>query len=303
MKISVIITTFNREKYLKKALAALSKQTYPIQEMIIVDSGKKTSLEKVVNKFPRTIYLKNKKGYGHTPSSRTIGMKKATGDIIAFIDDDAFPDKTWAAELVVAYKKNRTAAGIGGRAYNNLYTEKITSLKEIGRITSSGQITGNFSIDSHKILPVDHFIGCNMSFRASLLKKLKYFRDIFPGNCLREETDIAIRLKKQGYKLFFTPKAAVLHIGAPHPVGQRFDLRYQYYAYRNSMVLFITNYGLFSPIVLKNILISFSSLLKNNESSLLKKILKTPIVACSLAVGIFWGCLYRILVKLKIMAE
>jgi len=53
-------------------------------------------------------------------------------------------------------------------------------------------------------------------------------------------------VKAAGWKLVYTPRASVLHVAAPYPKGQRFDIRYTYYAARNHVVLLVRTRGLSS---------------------------------------------------------
>ena len=92
-KISVIITTYGRAEYLKKAIDSVLNQSYKNIEIIIVDDngigtkeGEKT--EQVLEHYKgKVIYLKNKRNLGAC-KARNEGIKLATGKYIAFLDDD-----------------------------------------------------------------------------------------------------------------------------------------------------------------------------------------------------------------------
>ena len=100
-KISVIIPSYNRFKYLLKALESVRNQTYKNIEIIIVNDG--SSQEEYYNhKFEGCIVInldKNSKArFGHASPGgfqRSMGMKIASGEYIAFLDDDDYwlPDK------------------------------------------------------------------------------------------------------------------------------------------------------------------------------------------------------------------
>jgi GT2 family glycosyltransferase len=126
---------------------------------------------------------------------------------------------------------------------NNQPGEESAGIDRIGRLYPDGRLTGFFAANLGEIGEVDHLIGCNMSWRRELLVKLGGLRDDYPGTEVREETDIALRVKKLGYRLLFQPEAVVTHVGAPQVKGRRFDIRYAYYASRNHAQLLLRNYG------------------------------------------------------------
>lgn len=87
--ISIVIPTYNRPELLKKAIQSVLDQTYTNFEIIIIDDSSTKDNEKNIKSFNKKniIYIKNKtrKGGGY---SRNIGIKKAKGEFIAFLDDD-----------------------------------------------------------------------------------------------------------------------------------------------------------------------------------------------------------------------
>ena len=93
-KVSVVITTFKREElYLKRCIDSIIKQTYKNLEVIIVDDNPGTnefSRQIEMNVLPYykgLIYIKHERNQG-AQVSRNDGIKKATGELVAFIDDD-----------------------------------------------------------------------------------------------------------------------------------------------------------------------------------------------------------------------
>ncbi len=88
--VSVIITTFNRPKYLKEAITSVLKQDFADFELIIVDDcSPGTKTQGTINSFNdgRIKYIRNKKNLGGN-ISLNVGLKAATGKYIAILDDD-----------------------------------------------------------------------------------------------------------------------------------------------------------------------------------------------------------------------
>jgi len=86
-KASVIISTYNRASFLKDSLQSVVAQTYRDWELIVVDDGSTDDTAKVVSKYGSRInYIKKKNG--GVSAARNTGIHVATGEFIAFLDDD-----------------------------------------------------------------------------------------------------------------------------------------------------------------------------------------------------------------------
>ncbi len=90
--VSVIIPTYNRVYILFKAIESVLNQTFKDLELIVVDDGSTDETPYLITKYPLIYVKKPRKGVAH---ARNIGIAKAKGDFIAFLDsDDIFvPDK------------------------------------------------------------------------------------------------------------------------------------------------------------------------------------------------------------------
>lgn len=240
--VSVVIATYNRPDHVRICLEHLARQTLHPVETVVVDSSPDNATEIVVKDFPEVMYLRNDRGRGHTATSRAMGVAHTSGEVIAYIDDDAYAEPTWLEELLRRYDDDSIAA-VGGRASNGKPGEELEGWDEIGKILPDGRLTGNFAADPGRDIDVDHLLGANMSVRRDVVEALGGIHDHYPGTCLREETDIALRMRKAGYRIIYTPAAGVVHVGGTYAKGHRFDTRYKYYGARNHMVLLAVVFG------------------------------------------------------------
>ncbi len=246
MEVSVIIITLDRPDYLRRCLECLRAQTEMPMEIIVVDASKQTATATMLQeRFPQVVYLRNEQGYGNMPMSRNIGLRSAKGEVIAYLDDDAYAEPQWLEEIVAAYADEHVGA-VGGRAKNGQPGESSRGANEIGKILPNGLITQNFGADPGTIVEVDIVLGCNMSFRRDVLARLGGFRENYTATCNCEETDMCSRVKKLGFSISFNPKACVEHVGAPQAKGRRMDLRYDIFGCRNYLMYLVINYGIFS---------------------------------------------------------
>ena len=88
-KVSVIIPTYNRVEHLRAAIASVLEQTFQDFEVIVVDDASTDDTLDVVRKIrdPRIRYLRHETNKKEA-MSRNTGLRAATGDYIAFLDDD-----------------------------------------------------------------------------------------------------------------------------------------------------------------------------------------------------------------------
>jgi len=105
--ISIIIVNWNGRKWLNKCLGSLSEQTYKKFELIVVDNGSTDdSVSFIENNFPKTIIIKNKNNTGFAYGNN-VGIKKAKGELMLLINNDAWIEKDFLENLLSYYKKNK----------------------------------------------------------------------------------------------------------------------------------------------------------------------------------------------------
>lgn len=90
-KVSVIIPTYNRARFLPDAVNSVLKQDYKNTEIIVVDDGSEDNTKEVIRSLqdghPQILYFQNERSKGPS-GARNTGLLKATGDFIAFLDSD-----------------------------------------------------------------------------------------------------------------------------------------------------------------------------------------------------------------------
>ncbi|WDH79471.1 glycosyltransferase family 2 protein [Microbacterium esteraromaticum] len=242
----VVVATYRRPDHVRKCLEHLREQTVRPRRVVVVDASPDELTRKVVESFRDVEYRRNDLGVGTTATSRAIGVQGASEDVIVFIDDDAYAEAEWLGQMLIPFE-NPLVGGVGGRARNGQAGEEDQGRDRIGRLLRDGQLTGNFAADPGHVAPIDHMLGASMAVRADALRAVGGIRDYYPGTCLREETDVALRIKKAGFRLLFAPRAVVLHVAGEYAKGRRFDMRYRFYGSRNQVVLIATTLGWTDP--------------------------------------------------------
>lgn len=143
---------------------------------------------------------------------RDIALKYAKGDILAFIDDDAFPVKDWLKNAKESFQ-DKDVAAVGGPAITA--EGDNSNQKASGLVYSSALVSGKYVYRyvPKKKLEVDDFPTCNLLVRKSVMEELGGFKTIFwPG----EDTKLCLEItKKLGKKIIYDPSVLVYHHRRP----------------------------------------------------------------------------------------
>lgn len=270
--LSVVIPTLNRPKALRHTLIDLLKQDYPIGrwEIVVVDqSDIETQLPPYSGVSLRHLRTTKKQ----SGAARNIGVEEAKGEIIVFLDDDV---EIIGTDFLRAHAESYRSAIIGAVAGRVLqpWDKPIKRIRpwQVGRVTSRLLIvTGNFNWNK-RLEEVEGVIGCNFSVRRDVFLSVGGFDEAFPGTAYFEETDLAIRIRKAGYRIVFEPRAVVKHL-AIKSGGQRYhasdQLSAYYWYFHNYMYLF-SKHGLrrFLPLAICYALVrgAYASLKHSNPA-------------------------------------
>ncbi len=298
IRISVVICTRNRLDYLKKCISSALQQSYLPKEIIIIDDASKDTLNvsdffkneflalkyklsKLVNSVD-IILVKNRENSG-VVSSRNTGIRVARGDVVAFLDDDGFAHKDWLKKIVQNYKEG--IVGVGGPVVELVMNMK-TPKKPVKRLAyvRKGKIVTNYRIKNlseASYLPrkyVPFLQGGNMSFRKDALIDVKGGDVNLTGNSYREETDLSIRISKQG-KLLFAPDAITYHNTAMTGGNRElinFNLdKFLFYMFRNTTYFFFKHFDFRKAVIFTyRALKSQIKLLQRNKTGLNRDFLK-----------------------------
>jgi len=111
MRVSVIIPTYNRAAYLQEALESIFQQTLPPAEVIVVDDGSTDDTEEVVRRARVPVQFVRQEHQG-VVAARNLGLQKATGDLIAWLDSDDLWEPNFLETTVSLLAKDRTLDGV-----------------------------------------------------------------------------------------------------------------------------------------------------------------------------------------------
>jgi O-antigen biosynthesis protein len=194
--VSVVVCTYNGAATLGECLAQAGALNYPDFELIVVVDGGGDACAEIARAHGATVIETEHRGLGH---ARNVGIDAARGEIVAFLDDDAFPDRDWL--LFVADLLRRGYGGVGGP---NVPPDDDGFVAECVAAAPGGPIHVLVS-DSE----AEHVPGCNMAFPKDVLRSIDGFDERF--RVAGDDVDLCWRLQKAGHRLGFSPGAVVMH--------------------------------------------------------------------------------------------
>lgn len=112
-KISIITPSYNQGKYLERTILSVLQQNYPNLEYIIIDGGSTDNSVEIIKKYESKIaYWTSEKDRGQSHAINK-GLRKVTGDIVAWINSDDWYDEGVFYEVIRNFQLNATAIFIG----------------------------------------------------------------------------------------------------------------------------------------------------------------------------------------------
>lgn len=197
-KISLYIPCFNAEKSIAKCIDAVLNQTYPTDEITIIDDGSTDNTALVASRYNVKI-IQHKTNMG-LAAARNTGVSNSKNEYIASLDADCIPAADWIEKLMENFTLDNIA-GAGGQ----LIEINLNTIADQWRAQHLVQSWGNKQITNPRQL-----FGNNTIFRKSALLEIGLYNPKYKTNA--EDYDISQRLIKKDYTLIYDPEAKVKHI-------------------------------------------------------------------------------------------
>jgi GT2 family glycosyltransferase len=223
MKITAIVPTYQRPKDLERCLEAFKKQTRQVNELLVTVRDTDVETWAFLKAFEFGL-LPLKPLAVNVPgviAAMNLGLNAASGDIVAFTDDDAAPHCDWLERIETYFLNDEHLGGVGGRdwQYSGTNLKEFGERKVVGRMQWYGLVIGNHHLGVGKPREVYVLKGVNMSYRRTAIASLRFDERMRgTGAQVHFELAFSLSLKQAGWKLIYDPKVAVDHYPA-----QRFD--------------------------------------------------------------------------------
>jgi GT2 family glycosyltransferase len=197
-RVSVVVCSYNGAATLGECLEGVTTLDYPDYEAIVVDDGSTDATAEIVARFPNVRLIRTpNRGLS---AARNSGLEAASGEIVAYLDDDARPDRHWLRYLATSFRRTGHA-GIGG-----------PNIQPPAEGLMARAIAGGPGGPVHVLLSdtaAEHIPGCNMAFRRAVLEEIGGFDPRF--RVAGDDVDVCWRLQDRGWTLGFSAAAVVDH--------------------------------------------------------------------------------------------
>lgn len=208
--VSIIIVTWNGEKYLNECISSLLEQSYTHFEIIMVDNASTDgSVELVKENFPNVQIIENDENKGFSGGTNA-GIDVAKGELLALFNQDAVAKNDWLVKLIEKIESSKNIAAVAGKVY--FYHDTYGKNAVASTWSKIDPYTGcayNFTEDETSS-KVDYLTGCAMLVKKEIVDEIGlldtgYFMYF-------DETDWCARMIRAGYDLVYVPSAIVKHV-------------------------------------------------------------------------------------------
>lgn len=235
--LSVILCTYNRERYIYNVLQSVATGTLDATEyeVVFVDNnssdGTHSECERFCKDYPDVTvryFFEEQQGLSH---ARNRGIKEAQGDVLVYVDDDALVNNEYLQTYADFFARNSEAVAAGGPItprYDGC--EEPTWMSHYTRQL----ITGELNLGSReREFPKGAFPGGgNAAYRKGVFDEVGLFNVELGrrGNSLigAEEKDLFDKMTTRGMKFYYLPTAILYHLIPPKKLTQDYFDRLTY---------------------------------------------------------------------------
>lgn len=199
--VSVVVCCYNAAQTIDQCLSSLSRLNYPKYEVIVVDDGCEDGTYDIVKKHNvQCVRVPN----GGLSRARNLGIEASRGEVVAFIDSDAYADPDWLYFMVCALDEHGASA-VGGP---NLSPPKDGFIAQC--VDESPGNPTCVLVDNER---AEHIPGCNMAFRKEMFSAVGMFDA--QHRAAGDDVDVCWRALVADRKIVYHPSALVWHHRRP----------------------------------------------------------------------------------------
>ena len=237
-KVSIIVVNWNGERFLKDCLGALTCQSHPNYEIVLVDNGSgDASVQLTRENFPQVkiVALSDNKGF---TGGNAAGLEVVQGAYIALVNNDARPEETWLEKLIEPMLRDYTV----GICASKLIFENTRAVNSAGDgLTTAGvgfnRGLGADAMNFNESEWVFGACGAAVLYRRRMLDEIGFLDDDF--FLYDEDTDLNFRAQLTGWKCRYVPAAVAYHVA--NATSQRLSNLHVYYHTRNLEFVWLKN--------------------------------------------------------------
>ena len=224
--ITIIIVTYNSEKFIRKCIESIYLKTKSTDfEIIVVDNNSKDKTVEIIYKeFKNVRLIRNKKNIGFA-AANNIAMERSSGDFIMLLNPDTILDNNAIGILMDSMIKNENIGCVGAkllyfdgslqfscRRFPNFINVFFGRRSIFRYLFPKNPISREFMLEnmnynySHD---VDWVMGAAMMIRREMINTVGNFDEQY--FLFVEDTDLCYRIKQSGKRIVYVPEAVIKH--------------------------------------------------------------------------------------------
>lgn len=223
LEIDFIVLTRNRPDALEQCLTFLSNEIDGNSSCIVIDNSDESIRGEIARCCKKHAWVR----YQWMPSSpyilsagRNAGVKMASSDIVAFLDDDSYISEGWVSACRESFKDSNVGA-VGGPIDDPEVTDFDHKRQcQIGTFDKNGDVIDNFDCKPEKPIEIEHMRGCNWAIRRCVFDECGGFDETLSGYCF-EELDLSLKIRSQSHQILFHPHLQIYHDLKPRIGGEK----------------------------------------------------------------------------------
>jgi len=202
MKVSVVVAVYNAEKTIQTCIASILANDYEDFELLVVDDCSTDQTASLIRqiKDSRLSYFRNEDNR-KVSYSRNTGIRESSGELVLFLDADAYVGTDWIRQHVMAHQTN-DAAIIGGGIQG---ISRTVFGKADGFSTWYASVPHSGAYYIHRL----HVASNNMSVKKEMLSRIGFFDESLTRG--GEDTEFCFRARQRGEKIYFKSDIVAYH--------------------------------------------------------------------------------------------
>jgi len=212
--ISIIILNYDGGKHLLECVDSVFKTSGCEFELILIDNGSTDNSHIICKEqHPEVILIKNNENIGL--AARNIGLNKAKGDFVVFLDSDTVVEPNWLTTLLISYKQNK----------DGLYQPKILEKERPDFINSAGNMINIFGLaysrgkgekdtgQYQNFQRISYTSGACTFTSSEIIQKIGKIDSMFFA--YHDDVDYGWRGALLNIPSYYEPRVTIFHRGSP----------------------------------------------------------------------------------------
>lgn len=244
--LSISVVSYNTKELLKKCLKSVYENTHKVNfEVFVADNNSKDGSTKMVKeKFPQVNLIENKINVGFAKANNQA-VKKSSGRYILLLNSDTIVLPN-SLNIMTGFMDHHPQVGALGCKLLNPDMTLQPSCREfpsfltlffeltfLDQLFPSNKVLGRYKLsgwDHNEIREVDQLIGACLMVRKKTIDEVGLLDERF--HMFFEDVDWCYRIKKRGWKIYFLPKAKVIHYGSQSIKKANFNMFFTWHKSR-----------------------------------------------------------------------